>query len=344
MANEKVLIVDDEVIFTEALGLNLESAGYQVVGKVPRADLALDVLEKHQVDLILVDISLKGPMNGIELGREIQRKHEIPFVFITAYSEKDIIEEARNSGGYAYIVKPIDINQLKISIEMALHKSKEERVKAQQRLEVERHFYEMADSLPIALIELNCSYQATYYNYLAKMKFGLDSVGQFEFFTILRQEDRRGSMELLEKAKQGEKITFNHFLILLKDGRKVPATISCSPIYREGVIIGIRIVIIDIHEFVSTFIFPDETFMKDYEFSERERNVLLGLIRFKSNQDIADQNYISLPTVKYHIRNIYNKLGVNNRKELLKILQDYYMKRFGNEYYALYLLNVLIQE
>ncbi len=123
MKNKKILIVEDENISAMSLQRKIEKIGFQVCGITPSAESAVIVAQEKRPDLVLMDINLKGKMDGIEAAEIIQRL-EIPVVFLSALSDIATIERVKKIDAFGYLVKPIDEKSLQISIELALFKYK----------------------------------------------------------------------------------------------------------------------------------------------------------------------------------------------------------------------------
>ncbi|WP_194776968.1 response regulator transcription factor [Pararhodonellum marinum] len=125
---KRILIVEDEVMVAEEIKMSLEDLGHEVVGMVMNGDKALNALTMFNPDLALLDIHIKGSLNGIDLARLIRKNHLIPFVFLTAYSDVMTLDKAKDTLPYGYIVKPFNETDLKVSIELAIHKFQTERM------------------------------------------------------------------------------------------------------------------------------------------------------------------------------------------------------------------------
>ena len=122
-----ILIVEDESLIAVEIERTLLKLGYRVAGKVRDGDKALDMLATRQPDLALLDIDIRGSRNGIDLARLIREKYDFPFVFLTAFSDRDTLAELKDTMPYGYIVKPFNQGELLTTIELALHKYAAER-------------------------------------------------------------------------------------------------------------------------------------------------------------------------------------------------------------------------
>ena len=116
----KVLIVEDEPAIAQDIEITLEDAGYEVVGIAGSSSKALDLLHSRKPDIALLDISIKGDRNGIELAHLINENYKIPFVFLTSFSDRDTIEKVKETFPYGYIVKPFKDSDLAPALEVAL--------------------------------------------------------------------------------------------------------------------------------------------------------------------------------------------------------------------------------
>lgn len=122
MNKQKIIIVEDDEITSLNLNMSLQKHGYGVVAVCDNATSAKNKLSTHTPDLAIVDISLDSSNDGIELAKFIKEKYNIPFIYLTSYSDDDIISQAKLTEPYGYIVKPFDPGSLHATIQMALFK------------------------------------------------------------------------------------------------------------------------------------------------------------------------------------------------------------------------------
>lgn len=122
MPETKILIVEDEKILAMGLKNKLEKIGYAVTGLASSGSEAIENVKKTQPDLILMDIVLKGEMDGIETAKFIVNLYDIPIIYLTAYADDEILARAEKTCPYGYILKPYKDNELKANIKMALYK------------------------------------------------------------------------------------------------------------------------------------------------------------------------------------------------------------------------------
>lgn len=126
-AAKSILIVEDEPLIADDIALTLTEKGYGISGLVDNADEALSMLTKKSTDLVLLDIQIKGPKDGIALAREIRSRYHLPFIYLTSYYDAKTLERAKATEPKGYIVKPFDEKDLLINIEMALYKTRTKR-------------------------------------------------------------------------------------------------------------------------------------------------------------------------------------------------------------------------
>lgn len=126
MPDEKILIVEDEIIVAMALEQKLLDLEYVIVDTVSTGEDAVKCANQLKPDLILMDIILKGKMNGIEAATQIKDKLDIPIIYVTAYSYSEITKHVPLIEPYEYLVKPFKKSELNNHIKMSLsnHKAK----------------------------------------------------------------------------------------------------------------------------------------------------------------------------------------------------------------------------
>jgi response regulator NasT len=120
----RVVIAEDEAIIRLDLKETLEEEGYLVVGETGRGDKAVDLVREHRPDLAILDIKMPG-MDGLEAARHITKDRICGVLVLTAFSQREIIEEARDAGALAYLVKPFQKSDLIPAIEVALGRFRE---------------------------------------------------------------------------------------------------------------------------------------------------------------------------------------------------------------------------
>ncbi|NYT05626.1 MAG: response regulator [Methanomicrobiales archaeon] len=122
MAKRRILVVEDEQIVAMELKATLEKLGYEVAGSANNGPDAIDRAGSLSPDVVLMDIRLKGPMDGIEAAAAIAERFDLPVVYLTAHSDFDTLGRALETQPYGYLIKPFNDRTLYSTIEMAAHK------------------------------------------------------------------------------------------------------------------------------------------------------------------------------------------------------------------------------
>lgn len=122
MAKTNIFIVEDENIVAKDIQNSLKKIGYNVLGMASTGEDAIEKIKELQPDLVLMDIMLKGEMNGIQASDVVRNQYQIPVIFLTAYADESTLAKAKITEPYGYIIKPFKEIDLHTSIEMALYK------------------------------------------------------------------------------------------------------------------------------------------------------------------------------------------------------------------------------
>jgi PAS domain S-box-containing protein len=150
---DKILIVEDERITAEDLAEILKGLSYQVTAVVSSGAEAIREAEENPPDLVLMDIRIKGAMDGAETARILRERFDIPVVYLTAHADRDTLEKAKQSRPLGYVVKPFHESELHASVEIALSKHRYDR-SLQSR---ERHVTDVLGALTTAIISVDQS-------------------------------------------------------------------------------------------------------------------------------------------------------------------------------------------
>ena len=126
----RILVVEDDAVTALFLHDTLRRLDHDVVALASTGGEAIRWAEAEQPDVILMDIWLAGPMSGIEAAGQIRQRLDIPVVFVTAHSDESTLRQAQATQPYGFVLKPFDQNDLRVAIEIALHKH---RIDAQLR-------------------------------------------------------------------------------------------------------------------------------------------------------------------------------------------------------------------
>jgi CheY-like chemotaxis protein len=164
MAGELIFIVEDERIVAEDLKRMLQRLGYQVVGSAASGDEAIKQVEEKKPHLVLMDIRIQGPLDGIDVAERIYAEYDIPVVYLTAYADDTTVDRAKGTLASGYILKPFEERSLKTTIELALYRhSMEQMIK-----NVEEWHGEILGSLDMAVLAVDNDNNITYLNKTAE--------------------------------------------------------------------------------------------------------------------------------------------------------------------------------
>lgn len=170
----KVLVVDDEPVISVQLEEMLDCLGYDVVGRAGTGIEAVNLAERTNPDVILMDIVMPGEMDGIEACDRIQKKYGIPVVFLTAYADDSFVNRASAVHPYGYILKPFQDAQIKAAIKIALNKRSGAKTHAESLalLETERRYKIVADNAVDVIVTLDQALRVTYVSPAVKRLLG----------------------------------------------------------------------------------------------------------------------------------------------------------------------------
>jgi len=170
MSNSSILIVEDDKINSQMIIEYVSSMGYRVSGVADNYNKALESVKNDAPDLILMDIILKGSKDGVSISNAIRASYDIPIIYLTGYADDEIIDRAKHTNPYGYIVKPFKYDDLKASIKIALskHKSYKQNYKFNEA-------YETAfNNLKCGIITTDKSGKILFMNHIAELFTGFE--------------------------------------------------------------------------------------------------------------------------------------------------------------------------
>jgi len=143
MTKAKIMIVEDERVVAADLEDKLVAMGYDVCGKAYSGEQVLSTVEKAHPDLILMDIKLEGAMDGIEAARLIKDRFGVPVIYLTAFSDAHILQRAKVTEPFGYLLKPFQSRELSSLVEIALFKAGMEKELREVNTELEKTIKQM---------------------------------------------------------------------------------------------------------------------------------------------------------------------------------------------------------
>ncbi|HYX19095.1 MAG TPA: ATP-binding protein [Nostoc sp.] len=252
MGQARILVVEDEVIVARTIASQLRQLGYIVTGTASSGKVAIAKASETQPELVLMDIILKGEMDGITTASLIREQLDVPVIFLTAYGDDHTLEKAKITQPFGYIVKPFTIKDLKIAIEIGLLKHQLERELRENRDQLATLLNSMSDAV-IATDEAGIM---TFMNPAAEALTGWkqkDALGNeaAEIFHIVDELTGATLENPVTKVLRDQQVVYlGEFTSLItKDGKRVPIGDSASPIKRRfDQINGVVIVFWDLSE------------------------------------------------------------------------------------------------
>jgi len=123
-----ILIVEDEPLVAQEIKLRLEAQGHQVLATAETGEDALNLVNQVRPELVLMDIGLKGAMDGVDTAASLWSWYGLPVIYLSGYSDRETVMRARHTGAFGYLVKPVKEHELEIAVEMAVMKSQSDAV------------------------------------------------------------------------------------------------------------------------------------------------------------------------------------------------------------------------
>ncbi len=252
MPSAKILIVEDDWIVASNIKNMLEEMEYVVPAIVSSGEQGIEKAGETEPDLILMDIMLKGEMDGIEAARIIRSEFNIPAVFLTAYADKEILDRVKTTEPLGYIIKPFEDRELLTAIELALYKHKmESRLRESEKL-----LSTTLRSIGDAVIATNNEACVNFINPVAESLTGWnreEAVGRpvGDIFRIINEDTGKEIESPVAKVLREDEVMgpANPALLIARDGTRIAIDDSATPMRDEdGNIIGAVMVFRDIRE------------------------------------------------------------------------------------------------
>lgn len=251
MAEIQILVVEDESIVAEDIRRSLQKLGYAVPSVVASGEEAVKKVEEISPDMVLMDIMLAGEMDGIEAADKIRSNFNVPVVYLTAYSDGKILERAKLTEPFGYIIKPFKERELQINVEIALYKYKMERKLKESKEWFSTTLRSIGDAV-VATDSKNC---VIFMNPVARFLTGWkleDASGKAlnEVFNIVNEDADVVENPVAKAANEGVVVEqANQTVLISRDGTKIPIDENIDPIKDDkGNIIGSVLVFRDITE------------------------------------------------------------------------------------------------
>ncbi|MBC8319339.1 MAG: PAS domain S-box protein [Bacteroidetes bacterium] len=249
---KRILLVEDDGIIVTRLKSILQKFGYETVDVLAYGEDVIDQVNKELPDLVILDIRLSGEINGVEVAEQLKAKYDIPVIFITAFSDEKLLEQARLTEPYAYLIKPINERELYATIELVLF-----RHEVETKLKKSEEKYRLLatntlDTIWTTDLEFNMTYvNNAIFNFLGYSPEEFLGMNPAVFTTPEGMKTIRHEAErLFSNYKEGEigQVKFE-VRQLKKDGTKIDVEITGNLLLdNAGQIIGFQGRSIDITE------------------------------------------------------------------------------------------------
>jgi PAS domain S-box-containing protein len=245
----KILIVEDEKIVAMTMKKMLINLGYNVIAIVSSGEKALQKILEEKPSLVIMDIKLKGPMDGIEVAQNLNKFYNIPVIYITAYEDKKTFERAKLTAPFGYIIKPFDEKILHMTIEIALYKYQLDITMKEQAINKEKEKHRsnvetIFSCLEEGIITVDKDMNITEINPSIERIFGFSREIIGKSFPSLMKSDKFINI-LRETLVKKKPVKVNRIEILLKNVKNKILTLNTAPLIDpigtcSGVIMVIR--------------------------------------------------------------------------------------------------------
>ncbi|PQV63584.1 PAS domain S-box-containing protein/diguanylate cyclase (GGDEF) domain-containing protein [Abditibacterium utsteinense] len=165
----RILVVEDEMIISKDIQRSLKKLGYEVVGSAVSGAAALEKAAETRPDLVMMDINIKGEMDGIETAALMRERFQVPVIYLTAFADAPTLARAKQTGPFGYLLKPFEERELATAIEMALYRHASER----RLQESEERLTRVLETNADAILITDAGGQITFANAAAERIFEL---------------------------------------------------------------------------------------------------------------------------------------------------------------------------
>ena len=230
----KILVVEDERVSAEDIKMSLQRLGYSVSGMAVSGEEAVRKAEEMRPDLVLMDIVLKGEMDGIEAASAISSRLDIPVVYLTAHADKKTLARAKITEPFGYILKPFDDKDLQTNIEMALYKHRMGNMLKESE-ERYRSVVENAHDAIYIITQDTFQYANPCFEKLTGWKKKELYSKKFNFWNIIHPDDLKEIKERKKGGKRGIEVALGReFRIIAKDGTEKIVEANTAKIGKKG--------------------------------------------------------------------------------------------------------------
>lgn len=308
----KLMLVDDEVVITTQLEEILTSMGYEVLGTAVSGEEAVKMAKDLRPDLILMDIVMPGKMDGIAAAEKIRAELDISIIFITAHTDKDLVNRAKHTEPDGYVLKPFQEEQIRAAIEIALYKRDMEKKLQRSYDELETRVEERTAELLVANKNLMREIED---RSRAEQKL-IKREEDLEIKTI-NLEEANIALKVLLKRRDEDKIELEEKVLLNVKELVVPylGKLEISGL-SDNQRAYLSILESNLNDIISPFL--RQLSSEYHNFTPKEIQVA-GLVKEgRTSKEIASLLNSTTEAVEFHRKNLRTKLGLKNKKANLR--------------------------
>ena len=218
----KVFIVEDEKIIAKDIESTIRRIGHESVGSVSKGEDAIEFVRENNPDLVLMDITLKGEMDGIEAAKIINDEFGTPIIYITAHQDEDTIEKTKGTNPYGYITKPLDDRDLSTAINSAIYRRDVE----SKLKDAEEKYFRLSENAPDMIFSQNI--RTKKFNYVNNSAIKMTGYSPEEYYNSPGLLESIVDPEWIDQYEFSMKMILNsqtaipfEFLITHKNGNKI---------------------------------------------------------------------------------------------------------------------------
>jgi PAS domain S-box-containing protein len=246
-APARILVVEDEGIVALNLRRSLAGLGYEVIGVAATAADALELASTGRPDLVLMDIHIRGNVDGIDAAVRLREQGGAPVVFLTAYADEGTVERARRAAPYGYLVKPFSAPELRTTIETALHRHQRDRALIERERSLSRTLAALADGV----VATDAAGNVTYANDAAIAMLGLgpaDLAGATpieDLFTLIDDDGHRLANPARTAVDECRTVQLPAHGLVTRGGARLQVGNGAAPVIDNGRVVG---AVLSIHD------------------------------------------------------------------------------------------------
>jgi len=312
MQRTKILVVEDERIIAKDIKMSLEGLGYDVCALVASGEDVIEMAKRENPDLLLMDIMLKGEIDGIETVNQLRSHLDVPVVYLTAYADDNILQRAKVTEPMGYLIKPFKDRELHSAIEMALYKHRMEarREKAYEELEikVEERTAElfMANEVLEKEIEVRMGTELALIERRKELENKTHKLEELNAaLKVLLKHRDEDKKELEEKVIANVKKLVLPYVEKLNNSR-----------LNDRQIVYLNIIKSNLEDIITPFLHQLSSKYSDLTPSEIQVAELVK--EGKTTKEIAELLNSSTGAIDFHRNNLRKKLGLRNTKTNLR--------------------------